>query len=205
MTRQKSKRNTGIERFWKWFQQVADDLGKNLENDTILQELDRRVSELGNVAWEVGPGKIEPSALVITPDGAVGEIEKCRRIVALAPTIEGWEFHSARPPRQWDLRFMIERDAGGFMNIDARGWRYVLFRFPDHTFDIVLEAHNLDKATSQERYRAAVVLLDGILGEIRRLKRIKGIDIVISLTQEQETSASAIEVLGEHLESLSGV
>ncbi len=154
------------------------------------------------MSWEVGPGVEAENALVLTPDGALEQLPTTRRIVAGAPTIPGWEFHSARPPKAWTCEFSIESERGRTIHIDARRWRYVLFRFPDRTFDIVLEQSNLANVSADERYTAAVVLLDGILGEVERLEWIRGIDPVETLSEEHANKTNPIDVLREHLASL---
>lgn len=195
-------RDMGIQSFWEWFETIAANLGRDLENQALLTELDRRVSDLGDVSWEVGPGQEEENALVITPDGARQQLPTTRRIVARAPRIPGWEFHWARPPRTWTLEFSIDSEQAGRIQVDARSWRYVLLRFPDHTFDVVLEQGNLKDVSERDRYTAAVVLLDGILGELKRLELIGGIEPVAVLPEEQTSKANPIEVLSKHLESL---
>lgn len=191
-----------IQIFWQWFETIAADLGKDFDDPALLGELDRRVSELGDVSWEIGPGLVEECALVITPDGSKDQLATSRSIVESAPQIRGWEFHWAKPPKRWEKQFEIESDRGGVIPVDARSWRYVLFRFPDGTFDVILEQSNLAAASEGDRYTAAVVLLDGILGELRRLELIGGIEAVAALPKEQEAKASPIDVLSKHLESL---
>lgn len=199
---QKIATDTKVEAFWRWFQSIAAELASNFENPELLAQLDRRVSQLGDLAWELGPGQHEANALVITPDGAPEWLGATQHIVALAPVIAGWEFHWARPPRAWDLQFSIESGSGETIEVDARDWRYVLFRFPDETFDIVLEQGNLTAAGEDDRYTAAVVLLDGVLGESNRLKHIDGIEAVLKLSDEHAAHASRVDTLSEHLNSL---
>jgi hypothetical protein len=199
---QKAIPNSQISSFWTWFETIAAELGSDLENQNLLTELEKRVSLLGEVSWEVGPGLNEENALVITPDGVRERLRMTQHIVSLAPAIPGWEFHAARPPRRWELQFSIDSAGGGVIQIDARDWRYVLYEFPDHTFDIVLEQSNLQRSTESNRYTAAVVLLDGILGELKRLKLIGRIDTVLVLSEEKVAKANPIDVLGKHLDSL---
>jgi len=85
---------------------------------------------------------------------------------------------------------------------DDLPWRYVLLRFPDQTFDVVLDQSNLKEASESDRYTAAVVLLDGILGELKRLELIGGIEAVDALPENQATKTSPIEFLSKHIESL---
>lgn len=188
--------------FWRWFQTIANDLAANFENERLVAELDARVSQLGDVLWEIGPGKAEENALIITPDGSRDWVPVTQHIVALAPRVAGWEFHSARPPRDWDMQFSIEGADGTHLDIDARPWRYVLFKYPDNTFDIVIEERNLHSVSDDDRYAAAVVVLDGALGEKRRLALLGGIEAVETLSVECAHKANPIHHLAQHLNSL---
>lgn len=100
------------------------------------------------------------------------------------------------------MEFLIQSDGGDEIAIDARTWRYVLFRFPDKTFDIVIEQENLANVSDDDRYTAAVVLLDALLGEGKRLLWIRNVEPVEALSPEQGKKASRIVVLSEHLDSL---
>ncbi|MBK9266188.1 MAG: hypothetical protein IPM54_41170 [Polyangiaceae bacterium] len=191
-----------IVEFWRWFQTIANDLAANFENERLLVELDERVSELGDVLWELGPGKTEENALVITPDGSKDWLPVTQHIVELAPRIAGWEFQSARLPRDWDMQFSIESAGGTHLDIDARPWRYVLFKYPDDTFDIVLEQNNLHSVSDDDRYAAAVVLLDGTLGERRRLALLGGIEAVETFSADLARKANPMHHLVQHLDSL---
>ena len=161
-----------------------------------------RVSRLGDVTWEIGPGSNGSNALVISPDGKKELLETTRRIVDLAPEIPGWELHSSRPRRDWDLRFSIEGSSGETIAVDAREWYYVLYKFADGTFDIVVEQSNLDAVDEDERYRAATVLLDGQIGEARRIELIGGIEAVAALNDSDREKASPVKTLADHLNSL---
>ena len=80
--------------------------------------------------------------------------------------------------------------------------RYVLLRRSDDKFDIVLEVENLIEVGDEDRYTADVVLLDGLLGEARRLLPVGYIEPVVSLSRNQGLKASSVAVLSKHLESL---
>lgn len=188
--------------FWRWFQTIAHDLAVHFENEALLAELEQRVSQLGDVSWELGPGKAAENALIITPDGSKDWLPITQRIVELAPHISGWEFISARPPRDWDMQFSIECAGGKKLDIDARPWRYVLFKYPDNTFDIVVEQNNLHSVCDEDRYVAAVVLLDGTIGERRRLAMFGEIEVVESLAAEHARKATPMHRIGQHLDSL---
>jgi len=168
----------------------------------LVESLDERVRSLAGVSWEVGPGVDGRNALVITPDGRKERLEACRRIVNFAPSIEGWEFHSAKPPKRWELQFSIEGSAGSMLQIDARDWRYVLYQHPDGTFDVVIEQTGLHGVDDAVRHSAAVIVLDGVLGELQRLERMRDIEAVPRLEDDQASSASSVRHLADHLRSL---
>jgi hypothetical protein len=192
-----------IQSFWDWFATIADRLGDNFEDSQLLGELSARVSTLGNVSWELGPGTDAENALAISPDGDPDLLPLTQRIVSMAPTLFRWEFLSARPARAVALAFSIATSGGRDISIDAQPWRYVLFRFPNETFDLVLEQNNLVAAADDDRYTAAVVLLDGLLGEATRLLRIHDIEPVVALRSDLEPKATNISMLPAHLRSLS--
>jgi len=195
--------DTAIEAFWSWFEEIAERLAIDFDNAALLEELDARVWRLGELAWELGPGASAENALTITPDGDRGWLAASQRVVVMAPELPTWEFHAAKPPKQWDLQFSIERSDGEVLELDARGWRYVLLRMPDGRYDIVLEQNNLrDHVGDDDRWAAALVLLDGLLGEAKRLLLIGDIETVRELPREQALNASSVAVLSSHLESL---
>lgn len=180
-----------IDTFWTWFASVAPDLADRLDDRALLAELDRRVHELGPVSWELGPGRAQPCQLVITPDGDREQLALTRAIVAAAPAAPGWELHSARPPKDWQLRFRIEG-----IEFDASAWRYRLYAFEDGTFDIDIWAPAIGA-----RYRklAAAIVLDAELGEARRLELIGGITV---LDETPPSGTNRIRELSDHLIAL---
>lgn len=187
--------------FWAWFASVADKLGDDFMDNPLQEALDARLGCLGEVGWELGPGSTAECALAISPDGDPDVLPLTLRIVALAPALSRWEFHPARPARAENLEFSIETSPGGELSIDARSWRYVLFEFPHGTFDIVVEQENLADVSDDDRYTAAVVLLDALLGEGTRLLRIRDVEPLPALNPAQGKKANPISLLPEHLAS----
>jgi hypothetical protein len=193
--------DAAIQAFWSWFQGVAGTLADSFENEQLQEELDEELSKLGELGWELGPGLEAECALAISPDGDVDWLPITTRIVALAPELPRWEFHPARQARP-QLELSVEGDDGEPIEIDAHRWRYVLIRFPDGIFDIIVEQNDLAEASEDERYAATVALLDGLLGEATMLARIQGIEPVAKLSSEHSAQASAIVDLPAHLAAL---
>jgi hypothetical protein len=188
--------------FWRWFSSVANDFASNFENDAILRELDARVSSFGQVTWEVGPGLEKPNALVISPNGDSDLLGLTREVVALSPRLADWEFHPAKPPKQWDLRFVVEDVDGTPVEVDANAWEYVLLRFPDGTFDIVVCAPNLEDGHQETRQRAAEVAIEGVLGEICKIEHVGGIEPVTAFEDKHKGKATNLKHLAAHMRSL---
>ncbi len=170
-----------VQRFWSWFASISDDLGSNLENHEILQALDRWILAFGELAWEVGPGIGAPNALAISPNGQQKLLSMTHEIVCAAPKCDGWEFHSAKPPKNWNLRFVLEDDEARPVEIDANEWQYALLRFPDGTCDIVVQANNLPY-DEDLRHRAADIAVEGELGERAMLQFVQSLEVVVEFT-----------------------
>jgi hypothetical protein len=190
-----------IQTFWAWFASIADALGADLTNPALLEALDARVRRLGDLGWELGPGSTAENALALSPDGDRDLLPLTQHVVAMAPTVPRWVFLPARPARPAPFEFTLGAGPDEFA-IDATSWRYVLYRFPDHTFDLVLEQANLADATDDERYTAAVILLDALLGEEARLLRVREVEPMVSLPPELQVKASPLTSLAEHLAAL---
>ena len=99
------------------------------------------------------------------------------------------------------MEFSLGAKDGSELEIDARKWRYVLYRFPDGVFDLVLEQKNLAALDEDERYSAAVVLIDSLIGEATRLARINVIEPVLAMSKEQGAKANPVKKLVEQFQS----
>ena len=112
-----------IRAFWEWFVAEHEWIAANPTADAVIEELDRRVSDLGCPAWEIGPGEQTDWFLALSPDGDPSSLALTREIVREAPKLPGWEILSCRPRKKWDLRFEIE-GASGPIEVEARSWRF---------------------------------------------------------------------------------
>ncbi len=174
-----------VAEFWCWFASAARRLAAtDFADQGLLQELDARVSRLGPLGWELGPGQQLSYSLTLTPDGSAELLPLTEAIVAAAAPIPDFELHSARPAKRWDLRFSITGPRGEEVPVDARAWRYVLYRFQDGLFDILIEEPNMGHAEEDMRVSAAIVVVDGLLGERERLLGIHTVSIWPSIGGE---------------------
>jgi hypothetical protein len=191
-----------ISEFWIWFASVSGDFGARFENASLLKELDLRVTALGPFTWEVGPApNSSDSILVISPGGRAELLPETKKVVDLAPACPGWRFFSAIPPKQWDRRFFMNDSEGTRVAVDASQWRYVLHKYPDGVFDIVIYAPDLAPLAEQDRITAAEIVLDGELGEEARLSLIDGIEIVVAPV-DRSVKTTPIAHVGDHLRRL---
>lgn len=167
----------------------------------MIDELDSEVRALGPISWELGPGMQNNWRLTLTPDGDRALLPLTAAIVARAPEIVGWEVASSRQPREWDLTFSMSLSSGDTVEIDARSWNYVLWRFSDGSLDIKIGLDGVTSLSDEDRYRAAVIVLDGLLGEERRLEKLETIEVVTRLESDELSRATPIALLPQHLSS----
>jgi hypothetical protein len=165
--------------FWDWFRGVADLLSANPEDSALLKELDGRVHNLDpKLSWEIGPGLQKPWQLVISPNLSRELREKTRLIVARAPGLPAWEFHAARQPKNWHYKLEL---GGDKVPIDASTWTFVLLRYPDGVREILLKGRDLPPLSEEERWQAAAIALESILGEDMFLDRVNEFELVDEL------------------------
>jgi hypothetical protein len=171
-----------IDEFWTWFCTIATQLGANIENSPALEELDARIRKLDSeLSWEVGPGSCEPWQLVISPNLDRDLRPRAQEIISHAPVIQGWEFHSARRPKEWDYLLVMERSEGEPVRLDVSGWNFILLRYPDGRQEVLLQGNSLPGLNANERWQVAAITLESILGEELLLDKIHDFELVEQL------------------------
>lgn len=187
--------------FWDWFSKHYLDFGENFDNEKILTELDDKLRDLSVFSWEIGPGTGADNQLVISSGGDLDLLPITKKIVSYAKSIAGWEFYYAKPPKEWDLIFDFEKDNGDVINIDASNWQYVLLRYEDGGFEIIIQADDLDGLSEVDELIASEILLDGILGEEIRMLHISNIEVVKNFDSEHVNKSNDIKHLNSHLKT----
>jgi hypothetical protein len=190
-----------IEKFWNWFSDNCNKFGSKFENTSLLEELDTRVTSLGDYSWEVGPGKIKENALTISPNGILKLLPETQKIIEHAKTCKDWEYYYAKQPKDWDFVFEYETNDGTNIEINSSSWQYVLLKYEDGMFTIVIEA-KLPELNDDELLAVSEIALDSILGEELRIKTICEIDVVLEIEQKYEMKKGNIQNLFNHLNSL---
>src|SRR5579872_4332405 len=137
--------------FWTWFLSNHKSFEWHLDNEELIHELDVRISEFGEFAWEIGPGIVTANQLVISPGGNLDLLPYTKKIVSYAKNIPGWEFHYAKPPKQWELIFDFEKHDRSQVEINASQWKYVLLKYDDGMFEIIIQTYDLRHLDENEQ------------------------------------------------------
>ena len=191
-----------IRDFWDWFDENSDELAKASGYGSLVRQLDERVRRLGNFVWEIGPGLTKQHALVISPGGDLDLLEESKKIVGLAREKKDWEFHYAKPAKEWDMQFEFGISDGGPVSVDARNWEFVLLGYDDGMFELIIRAPEISLFEEEDRRAAAEILLDGLLGEETRMTLICHIDIVNEFDDAYRGAAANIAKLAYSFSSL---
>lgn len=188
-----------IHAFWQWFSTVAPQLAQPQPPLALIDELTARLQDgLAVPGWEIGPA-LRPGAsrmFALSPEGDAELLEVTGEIVDAAPALPGWEFYAARPARPGaPLRFTM-----GDVEVDASGWRFVCLAAPeggDHETGIVVEQPGLEKRLKREddRVAAAVICIEGLIGEGRRLETFSEVWAVPRMQPEEAALARPIAEL----------
>jgi hypothetical protein len=190
-----------IESFWNWFTVNASRFDNQSTTDDFIAELDDRILDIGDFTWEVGPGIHKEYQLVISPHGDKDLLKQTRNIVAMAPVLDQWEFYPARQPLQGSPIFILHTDKGD-VSFDASNWQYILYKFPDNTFDIVLKASTIQDFSPTDQAMAACLAIDGIIGEELRIAVFVEIEVVKEFEEGEKPGAPTLPNLLDHLKQL---
>lgn len=194
----------GTDQFWKWFAYNAGRFKDESEpGDAFIHEIDEHVSRLGNFAWELGPGYYTANMFVLSPGGDKARLDETRAVIARAPELDGWEFYHSRQPIQGAPNFILYRENAPFQ-FDASLWKYVLLKFPDNTFDILIKADNISELSPEDQMLATHLAIDGIVGEERRIELFVDIEVVAEFSEDHKGRASGLLYLPGHLKKIAG-
>ncbi|MFC0776418.1 hypothetical protein [Terrimonas alba] len=179
--------------FWSWFTKNASSLKSDNYDKTLLDKLDKTISNWGLV-WEVGPGLLKENSLTISPNGDKELLNKASDIIDKAPRLDNWEFFNAKQPKEnWYLATLVDK---GF-EIDASNWTYVLLKYEDGKIEILLKADSLANLDIETKELAADLILTNLLGEKLKIEKIDFIDIVDKF--EDDKGVTELKYLPAHL------
>lgn len=90
----------------------------------------------------------------------------------------------------------MERSEGGDpIQLDTSGWSFVLLQYRDGAREVLLRANNLPDLNDDERWQAAAMTLESILGEEELLNRIKEFELVNQLEPRFASEERPIQYL----------
>lgn len=178
-----------IRDFWDWFANHAPEFGDTFQNEALLRQLDVLVAELGNFAWEVGPGEMEENAFVLSPAGNRNLLEVTEAIVAMAPAVPRWEFHPAKPAKHWVPHFQLKDVNDSLIEIDATDWNCVLLEYDDGMREILIHAPSLNGISEDHKQWAIEIAVESLLGERRRLVAIDEVTLVSDFSERERKAA----------------
>jgi hypothetical protein len=119
------------------------------------------------------------------------------RIMENAPTIEGWEFHTARPVRPFPPEISLPQQG---LRIQTLEWRFLLKRSPESDrFDLQVLSDRLASFEERTALTAVFILLDAVLGEAMVERWIR--DIRVSKASQE---GWPIAEIGDRLAELVG-
>lgn len=184
--------------FWNWFKENEDDLQPDKITSELINKLDEKILSFGDYNWEIREGSKKSNMLIISPGGNVDLLEETKNIINLSPNLNNWEFCHYKPAKVWDYQFSIE-DKGVKRMINASNWEYVLLKFPNGTYDIIIKADSLNVLPKEYHLTSVDIVLESILGEELSLNLIKNIDLVDKFPDEYLNQKGSIQSLKEHI------
>jgi len=195
--------DTKIENLWRWFVANENQIIDSFQNESlanhIVENLDNLILDFGMFTWEIGPGKVKPWFLTISPNGDRDLIRVSQKIIEHAPNLDDWEFNYCKPAKDWDRKFIIYDSNMNEQNIDASNWKYVMLRNEDGMIDLILEAKNITHWDHDTARTAADIIVTSEIGEETKIQKILSVDIVDKLERQYNSRKTEIQYLKKHL------
>ncbi|PUZ22960.1 hypothetical protein DCC81_21330 [Chitinophaga parva] len=191
-----------VNEFWEWFSANCQNFGQSFDNAYLINELDVWVQRLGGFTWEIGPGKTMENALTISPNGNLELLPYTKEIISMAPKCNGWEYYFAKQPKQWEMIFDFETESGNTIEIDASRWEYVLLKYEDGLYGVIIKFIQSDQLSDNDKIMAAEIALDGVLGEGKRIQFIDELEFVEEFEDRYNGKASRFKNIALHFNQL---
>jgi len=192
--------NDPITAFWQWFyknhaliKEVLDAEETHPAKFDIVNALDNHVLSFGKFKWEIGYGSQGGYSLFISPNGDEELLKTSQEIMEASPNLPDWEFHAAKPAKDWDLQFSIYDEQMFIHEIDASDWRFVMLSQKNGKEVVVLEAPNIGHLDLNVQTNAGNLVLVNMIGEEKKILRIAGILIVKELSEQHQTECHPID------------
>ncbi|WP_428386515.1 hypothetical protein [Mucisphaera sp.] len=148
---------TEITDFWVWFASEEALLRQASELPEVVHLISDRVDQLGDFDWEIGPDSDRTECLffALSPGRCREKLSVTRRIVELAPDVDGWIFRHAKPRKAWFQRFTLPDSEGVTHVLDGSTATYALVRFGEDDYDVYLSSDCFEVLPVELRQDAA--------------------------------------------------
>ena len=194
------------ENLWRWFianeQHIIDSVLNESVSDYIIENIDNLILDFGIFTWEIGPGKIKPWFLTISPNGDSDLMKISQKVIEHAPNLDNWEFNYSKPAKDWDRKFIIYDSFMNEQNIDASNWKYVALQNMYGMIELILEATNIKHLDDDTATIAADLFVTNEIGEETKIRKILSVDIVDQLKHQYNLQKTGIQNLKNHLNGL---
>lgn len=172
-----------VQAFWDWFSVHQESLRHLSSDPEMTDTLNRAVDRLGDFDWEIGPGTRASHFFALSPQGDKDSLTLTKRIIQAAPDLPEWEWLPAKPLREWNLQFYFLRPEGPVF-VNGATWGCVIFRYPDGDYEVDFYPPDTLQLNMEDLELAAIIILDGELGEERRLNLVSHINIITEAQTE---------------------
>lgn len=191
-----------IKEFWNWFALNKDQFIPSKITNEFISQLDNKILSMGDFSWEIREGISKNYMLIISPGGDINLLSRTKEIISFSPDLEDWEFFHYKPEKKWDFKLSLYEEDKVQKIVDVSDWEYVLYKFPDGSFDIIFRAENLINSSDDEKIVIAEIVLESILGEELSLEYIKNIEVLLEFDDVDMQKKSSIKFLKDHFTEL---
>ncbi|HIB8181717.1 TPA: hypothetical protein ACWX1I_003127 [Elizabethkingia anophelis] len=185
--------------FWNWIRININFIEPSKITDNFIALLDNEIQKLGNFAWEIGfDDKVNKYFLSISAEGNSELLKESKAILDHAPKIDNWIFYSYKPPKQWNfiLNLLIN---GEEVQFNANNWQYVLYKYPDNVYDIVIKVPLSYKTYEEHFYEIGQIAVSAELGETFVNEYISDIDLVFEFNEKEKGKETSFKHLRSHI------
>lgn len=187
-----------ISAFWQWFVKSEKVIKECIEldaspnQDYIVNQMNELILDLGVFTWDIGLDDLNEWFLTISPNGNNDYLKISQEIVLAAPAHINWTFHSSKPAKNWDRKFVVHSYEMEEYPIDAGSWEFVISKNKENTIDLIIVAGNMDHVDPDTAELAANQFLVTELGELITIRRIGSVSIVDTINDSKEPIANLI-------------
>ncbi|MGR3810204.1 hypothetical protein [Jiulongibacter sp. NS-SX5] len=168
--------NTDIIKFWKWWEKNDHLICKVLEQgsqaklDELKEHFDKKVLEFGHFTWEIVEGEGRKFAFILSPNREFERLQLSKKIIRNAPNLNNWEFYSSKPVNPNPEPFKLYDSNLDPVFIDPSDWN-IEIELPK----VKINASELKNIDSETRDHAMDLVVTALLGEERRILKVKEI------------------------------